>query len=435
MFLGIQEAGSGVWLGGRKIPSENTDDIALCLKQSADRFGRPHRILHDLNSAMINACDHALPGVPHFVCHYHLAHDVGEDLYEEPQAALSKRLRAMQVQLRMRDQRKNQIENFRAAGSSAAELVLTELLAGRPVAVPFDGSLGREVLMALHYWILDYRCDGRRLGFPFDPYLLYLHRRMIRAGELADRLFADHVVAQQMPQALRNLQKQLGEYRRDPQIVAAADSYERAAAMFHRLRDALRLSADQMANWKEPHALPTCQQQELRTALEDLRQQLLQQSADDTSQDAALARIVLTHLDKYWNYLIPEGESKASRGWERTTNKLESGWRDLKRIRRKTHGRGKLTRDFQSLPEEYLLIPNLTNNPYLEVVLDGSLERLPAKLAQASRQGGSFTAWRGRHHPRLLGQLPYHLLRNGNFLMDLFAVCSDYCHSSSEIAD
>ena len=30
--------------------------------------------------------------------------------------------------------------------------------------------------MALHFWILDYRNDGRRRGFPFDPYLLYLHR-------------------------------------------------------------------------------------------------------------------------------------------------------------------------------------------------------------------------------------------------------------------
>ncbi len=28
---------------------------------------------------------------------------------------------------------------------------------------------------------LDYRSDGRRRRFPFDPYLLYLHRRLVRA--------------------------------------------------------------------------------------------------------------------------------------------------------------------------------------------------------------------------------------------------------------
>jgi hypothetical protein len=52
---------------------------------------------------------------------------------------------------------------------------------------------------------------------------------------------------------------------------------------------------------------------------------------------------------------------------------LESGWGGLKRGRRRTHGRAKLTRDFQSLPEEYLLIPNLENETYLQVVLGGSL--------------------------------------------------------------
>lgn len=427
VFLGIQEALSGLWLGGWKIPSENADDIEPCLKQAADRFGCPSRVLHDLNSAMINACDQALPGVPHFVCHYHLAHDVGEDLYRQPHAALSKRLRAMRVQVRMREQRKGQIESFRAVGDTEAQSVLRELLAGRPVLAPFHGTLGREVTMALHYWILDYRSDGRRRGFPFDPYLLYLHRRLVRAAEVADQLMANADVARQAPQVLRNLQKQLGDYRCDPQIVAAADAYERAAGMFGRLRDALRLSADQMANLREPHALPTSQQQEMRLALQELREELQQRSTEDTGQDVALARVVLTHLDKYWSHLIPENPSSTTARWERTTNKLESGWRDLKRVRRQTHGRGKLTRDFNALPAEYLLVPNLENASYLEVVLEGSLEALPTKLAEASRQGPSFEAWRCCHHPCLPGQLPHRLLRDDNFLPYLLTACADHC--------
>lgn len=49
-----------------------------------------------------------------------------------------------------------------------------------------------EVLLAFHFWINDYRSDGRRRGFPFDPYTLYLHRRLCRAqlrsADLLDKL-------------------------------------------------------------------------------------------------------------------------------------------------------------------------------------------------------------------------------------------------------
>jgi hypothetical protein len=244
VFLGIQEATSGLQLGGWKISSENADEIGCGLRDAADRYGAPARVWHDLSSAMKGACEQALPGIPHFVCHFHLARDIGEDLYDKPQNALCKRMRAIEVQVSLREQRKGQTDWFRKAIGPSAQLVLRELLAGRSVDVPFDQSLGREVVLAIHYWILDCRSDGRRRGFPFDPYLLYLHRRLVAAGQAVDRMLAHGDVARQAPQVLFNLQKQLARYRQDAQIVEAADHYERAWAMFGRLRDALRLSAE-----------------------------------------------------------------------------------------------------------------------------------------------------------------------------------------------
>jgi hypothetical protein len=88
-----------------------------------------------------------------------------------------------------------------------------------------------------------------------------------------------------------------------------------------------------------------------------------------------------------------------------------------------------LTRDFQSLPEEYLLVPNLENETYLLLVLDGSLESLPAKLAAASRDAGRFDAWRRPRRPRLLGEPPGRLLREDDFVEHLLEACIDYCQS------
>jgi hypothetical protein len=391
-------------------------------------------VLHDLSSAMIGGCEAGLPGVAHFVCHYHLARDVGEDLYRQAQDALCKRLRSLKVQFRLREQRKGQTEWFRNLPDAEGQQLLEELLAGRPVEVSFSDTLGREVLLAFHYWILDYRNDGRRRGYPFDPYTLYLHRRLVQAGEAVDRLLADDAVAHQTPQVLRNFRQVLSDYRRDAQIMAAADLYERACVMFGRLREALRLTADQMHNLRQVQELSAGEQQEFKTDLERLRTQLREQSLDEGDADGPLAATIVQHLDKYWPHLVPEKPLPAGTDWKRTTNELESDWNVLKRGRRRTHGRGKLTRDFQALPEEYVLIANLENPAYVDLVLDGDLDSLAGKFAEASGTAGSFSAWRRKHHARLIGQPPRFLLRQDGFIDQLVAVCYQHCHATYRAA-
>jgi hypothetical protein len=247
-------------------------------------------------------------------------------------------------------------------------------------------------------------------------------------------LLAHPDVARQAPQVLFNFQKQLQQYRRDDQIVAAAALYERSFSLFARLRQALRLSADSMHHLRQPHQLPAAQQQEMKTALEQLRQELQQQSQEEHDQDQPLAETVLKHLDKYWLHLVPHLPPTGGQCWQRTTNQLESHWGKLKRYRRQAHGRGKLTRDFQALPEEYPLVLNLKNATYLDLVLDGSLETLSSKLAQASHQAGSFSAWQRRRGPRLLGQLPRRILRDDDFINHLIDACEHQCLTADNAA-
>ncbi len=428
VFLGIEDAASGLLLGGWKVPSENADVIASCLSEAARRYGPPARVLHDLSAAMSGACDQALAGVPHFVCHYHLCRDVGDDLYDRPQSALNQRLKSLKLKVRLHEQRKGQTQALRASTDPHVQFVLSELLEGRAVQAPFSEALGREVLLALHYWILDYRSDGRRRSFPFDPYTLYLHRRVVRASDAVDRLLSNNLLAQRAPIVLVNFQKLLREYRSDAQIMAAAELYERAFHMFNRLRQALRLTPEDMDHLRELHELPAGEQPEIKTALDRLRQELRRQCDDESDVDGGLAEIVLNHLDKYWAHLMPETPPAAGACWKRTTNQLERHWGSLKRVRRRGHGRGKLVRDFVSLPEEYLLIPNLENPTWVELVLGGSLQLLPARLAEASHEAGSFAAWSERHRPCLVGQLPRRLLRHDKFIDHLIQVCHEQCN-------
>jgi hypothetical protein len=130
-------------------------------------------------------------------------------------------------------------------------------------------------------------------------------------------------------------------------------------------------------------------------------------------------RTACEHLDRYLGHLFAAPEDPCR---ERTTNGLESWWGDGKRRCRRRHGRKKLTREFRSLPAEFMLLANLENPQYADLVLNGELNNLARKLADAGRTAGPWTAWRAAQQPLNVGRLPMRLLRHDNFLEELTAV-------------
>ena len=222
-FFGILETHHGILLGCWKVPSENQTDLAPCLQEAVELFGKPGRLLHDLGATMTALRETVLSDVPDGICHFHFARDVGTDLYRQAQQQLSTRLKQLQLQVRLREQRKDQTDYLRQqVARGEAALLLRRLLQREAVAVRWTATLGREVLLAVHFWILDYAQDGKRQGYPFDPHLLYLHRRLVRAAEALQRLFAGLQSVRHLPDCLKNLYKRLQEYRDDAAIQEAA---------------------------------------------------------------------------------------------------------------------------------------------------------------------------------------------------------------------
>jgi len=431
VFFGVKEADEGLFLDSWKISTENVDDIVQCLTQARQRYGSPHRVLHDLSEVMSSACDQALPHVRHFICHYHLLSDIGADLYAAPQAALSKRLRALKLQPRLKEQRRGQTKWLREKiRKPEHSLVLMDLLDGKPVSLQMTDLLGREVLLALHLWIMDYANDGHRQGFPFDPYSLYFHRRVVQADAAFDRLFRQPAVRQQAPKVLTSCSDMLKQYLTDPQIVEAAGQYEKAWRIFQDLRAALRLSSQSDNPLHDRYLLHEGEAGEIQQSINQLREDYRQRCDRDSDEVQHSYQIVLTHLDKYWSYLLPSAEHAEQNGspscYQRTTNGLEGHWGESKRGRRKVHGRRKITRDMHALPPEYMLIPNLGNSRYVELVL-GSLDRLPDKLAEAGQTAGLFSHWHRQLQPLHLGRLPRRLLRQENFIDHLVGTYDDQC--------
>jgi hypothetical protein len=414
--------------------------------------------LHDLSRPLDEACSQALPGVVQRVCHFHFARDVGSDLYEQPQAALVAALRRHKLVARLHDQRKEQVRRLAeiagqpsASSPSPVSLPVASLLARWRVGLltkdPHD-RVWREVVVAVHHWILDYAHEGSRHGFPFDPYLLYQHRRWQQAEAVLRELLAPSVVQVRASRVLKNLQQWLHDYLSDAQVATALADWECRAKLFHRLRDALRLTAcGSQAPLSDPHGLGAADEQAVRNSVLQLEGELQSQPSD------AARQIMLKHLQKYRDRLAPPSLSSegaatgdalaitsngakpcpTAKVWsDRTNNKREAQWRQLKRGRRRVHGRGKLNVDLDKLPAEWGLVPNLRNARYVELVLE-SLDRLAEKFAEAATSAGSYTHWRQQQTPRRPGQHSKRELRSPTFLEDLGTAYTAHCAAATTV--
>ena len=423
VFFGVKEPESGWLLACRKIPTENRADIEACLRATAVDFGEPERIWHDLSPVLIEACPAALPGVAHHVCHAHLATDVGEDLYRAPQAALSKAMQTLKLPGQLKEQRRGQLERLQAqVRPGTVAPVLQALWAGQVLSGRSFPTLIREILLACHLWLLDFASEGGGQGFPFDPHVLYFHRRVVRVAAALEGVRAQPKLWAAATPAMRNFLGLLTAYVDHPQVQAHAAWFEKAATWFERFRAALRLVSQGPAPVHEAYILSAADARAAQSDLTDLLEELrrLAGQEDLPPQDRQLVAILLTHLERYWPLLGWAKDGSGGGGLiVRTTNGIETQWTQAKRTCRQIHGRSRLTRDFTALPPEFMLVFNLRHEPYRQLVLGGGLDPLPQKFADLAWPPGGFQQWRLEQRPQLCGRLPKRILREENFLPDL----------------
>ena len=192
----------------------------------------------------------------------------------------------------------------------------------------------------------------------------------------------------------------------------------------------MRLSAADTNPIRAAYRLEPGEGHEVMASLAALREELRERSRGGDEIDREVCTIVLTHVDKYWPQLLP-----TPGGGHRTTNDLESHWGIAKRGCRHTQGGRKLTRTFEALPAELMLVPNLENPHYVEIVsktgvrtgtvnvfnvgstgtigaiefepgLEGDLPRLLDRLIPPSREYGHEQAWHdGNGHSHLQSTL------------------------------
>jgi hypothetical protein len=387
VLLVCMDSLSGQILQSRKIGSENTAEIKAVLKDMRRDWGVPLAIVHDLRQSLIHAAGTVFKGVPQFICHYHLAADVGEDIL----SGHVNRLRCLFRRTKMRPKLRLLMRSLKdlAVCEQSGEHVVTCILSewsNAELQKHCTTEVAGGLVHGLAAWILSFSQQGEGYGFPFDLPYLNLYDRVVSVHGMLREVTAGCSSMKRGPLgALNRLKGILAPVisgKNANEIHGVVEDTRRDLKIFDRFRVALRICPKGGKKRKNDEgALNTLSSRRHKAVLARLRASL-NRHAKSGLGSAKASKIVVDHLDKYWHLLFGHVLRKSGRRIvvPRTNNVEESFFRIVKRQCRRLHGRGSLTRDIDCMLPAVPLVLNLRNPNYTKTVYGGAEVE---KIAQA----------------------------------------------------
>lgn len=387
IFAGF--AGARAWtLEVAKMTTENVAEISKLVRRCVDCWGTPRAVVRDLSKNIEKAKKAVIPDVPDLICHYHFLENVGTKLCEQPHAQLTNALRRLKIRPALSSLRKD-VVRWSRKGLSLSASQIDQVFSHPEQIAELDAVASRRfVIYALLRWVEDFGADLRGEYFPFDLPSLAFYRRGRALGQWVSDLLAAEDFPQRDFATLQTMARHLATLREDPQVVAAAQRVEKASALFEELRQVLRLSSQPHEHWLrgqgpgEDRAMLEALPERLQQWCDRLRERHSRERDEDKRADQ---KTVLGYLDKYQPLLV--GHVIPLPGREpllvaRTNNLAEQRFGATKQGARRKVGAKKLTRYLQAMRAEELLVANLADPVYVDIVCPGGLANLPVLFAK-----------------------------------------------------
>lgn len=376
-------------LQAAKMSTENAVEIGQLLNRCVETIGPPLAVMRDLSQTIQRAKEAVIPEVPDLICHYHFLKNVGTALCEKPHAKLTQAVRRSKTRPALATLRQEMVRWSRRGASHFSPQRMEELLSHPERAAGLDVvTLRRMVAYLLLRWLDDYGSDLRGEYFPFDLPSLAFYRRSHRLGEWLKTLLAAKNFPCQDFSTLATMSRHLSALEEDTEAVAAAERLEQAGALFEELREVLRLSSspDHLLRSRGPtetraevESIP----ERLKQWRETLRARMSHQNDAERRRDQ---KVVLDYLESYEHQLvghvIPREGHSDPLVVSRTNNLLEHRFGSTKRDLRRKIGTKKLTRYMQAMRPEVLLMPNLDDATYVDLVFGGNLANLASAFSE-----------------------------------------------------
>ncbi len=359
LFSCIDEI-SNIVLGNRKMLTEDSLYIIPLLQSLKKAYGIPIALVHDMGTAILKAVLVVFPGVVDYICHFHFLRDIGKDLFDFEYRAIQRYIRAYDVRAKLNKASK-QLKAIISVDPKLSDNLENYL----KFDISFEANLEPEVTAyVLVSWILEASSASNGFGFPFDQPHLEFYLRLQEAYP-ALKLLKEKGISLLPLDVLNRILK-------DCTLKKLVSHIQEKISVFEELRASMRIACpenNQGLNDEGFDAIKTIENR-VKKFRNDAKIVAL------ASHSASYHKMV-KQIDKYWGKLFAdpiEVETPAGKITiqpQRTNNIMEQSFRFLKRDSRKKSGQHSLTKTLKGMLADTLLVRNLSNPDYMEILLKG----------------------------------------------------------------
>ena len=360
LFTGMDEI-SEIILSSVKINSEKKDKIIPFLKDIKARYGLPLAVFSDMGKGIMGAIEEVFPEVLSLICHFHFLRDIGKDLLDDDYRDLRNHLRKSKIRVAL----KNKAKDFeKKLGKQLKELVKIES--------NLELASVKTALLLIH-WMFD-TSSLSGYGFPFDMNHLTFYKRLTIGYKKSKELYEKNG-----NKPFYQLMKILDRVNNDKNMKQAVVLLEKNKKVFNELREALRIALPDGKNGLNDNG-EECDMKSISVKVTEFIEKYV------SSKDKVHQKMI-EQIRKYNEKLFAEPIPVLVDGVEthiqpqRTNNIMERLFRHLKRYLRQKSGNLSLRRSISAMMPGTVLVKNLENNEYIELLLDGS-DDLEQRFAQ-----------------------------------------------------
>lgn len=392
LFTVIDEI-SGVVLSTDRMATENVDDLEKLFDKCRDSFGLPLTTMRDLSMNIAAARDKAFGDVPDLICQYHFLENVGKALFKETYQELTKRLRKLKIQAKLKSLRAGLVKRNKKALPISEKDIEKFLKAPQKCLYLDNSQLRKHLTYFVLRWLNDYFSELKGEYFPFDQSTLVFYRRCVKVYDLLDEVLKNSVSFKgREKQTLASIFRALEPVKTDEPLVDIALRLEKAVTLFEDLRGVLKFDRSDGKPILRHCPPSSSKKQVLQTEkrLERFSYKLQTTINGNDPYMAKCSKILINYLEKYQDklvgHLLTLPEKSQTILLDRTNNISEHSFGNTKKGWRRKLGTKKLIRQLQSARHEEFLVANLENQNYLDAVYGGSIKNMLGNFAKCYKE-------------------------------------------------
>ena len=365
-----------------KLPSEKAELLIPFLRQIKQHYGDPVALVHDMGKGILSAVGEVFPGKPDFICHFHFLRDIGKDLLEDHYQRIRNRIKKLKIRTLLR-QKARALERAIGANDKAVQALKAGIDKGE-IAISCFHQMPDLAAFAMIHWAFDISGQVKGYGFPFDLPHLVFYQRLKMIYSVIEQIRHTPLHGNKSYRPLFQLFRLIHRILEDLTLSKSVTQIEKRVEVFENLRKALRIALPEGKHGLNDDGQDT-DLKTIKEQVEAFREQLTTESPVSGKDPY---KKMIQQIDAYWEKLFAEPIAVNTPNGrvfiqpQRTNNTLERFFRDFKRRNRKKSGTVSLTKTLRTILSDTLLVKNLDNEEYLNIILNGcnTLEERFAKI-------------------------------------------------------